>query len=172
MANSPGRKTLREQGLGTYVSKQIAPTTNVLNPLFTITGGLVAVRSLVAEVNVAIPNTASLTIKLQATPSGGSAADLCAATTITNDAVGNLYSLTSGVATDLLSIQSVSAIGGTPVAASEVPTVTFVSILWRPIVLRAGSIGLLVSNHVITPGAMKWHLNYTPIEPTATVTAV
>jgi hypothetical protein len=172
VGNAQSRATIRRGLLGEYVSKQIAPTTNVLNPLFTIAGGLIALTSLTAEVNVAIPNTASLTIKLQATPSGGAAADLCGATTITNDALGSLYSLTSGVLTDLLSVQSVSSIGGTPVAASEVPTVTYTHLLWRPIVLRAGSIGVLVSNHTITPGAMKWHLTYVPIEPLAAVTAV
>ncbi len=162
---------LRLNVLGNSVTKTHAPTTNVLNPIFTISGGLVAVTSIVGEVTVAIPNTASLTIKLQATPSGGAAADLCGATGITNDALGNLYGLTSLVPTDLLSVSSVSAIGGTPVAASEVPSVTYVGMLWRPVILRAGSIGVLVSNHVITPGAIKWYLNYVPLGDGASVAA-
>lgn len=171
MANSMSNNALRLGTFGRYVSKSNTLVTNSLNALFTITGGLVAVTQLVGEVTTAIPNTASLTIKLQATPSGGSAGDLCGATTITNDAIGTLYGLTSLVPTDLLSVASVSSIGGTPVAASEAPSVTFVGGLWRPAILRAGSIGVLVSNHTVTPGVVKWHLTYLPIEPNAAVVA-
>ena len=170
MGNSLNGKALRQGILGNYATKQHTPITNSLNALFTISGGLVAVTCLVGEVTTAIANTASLTAKLQATPTGGSAGDLCAATGITNDAAGTLYGLTSGVAADLMSVQSVSSIGGTPVAASEVPNVTFVPMLWNPLILRAGSIGLLISNHAIT-GAIKWHITYVPIEANAAIVA-
>ncbi len=163
-------KALRQSVFGQVATKTHTPTTNVYNSIFTITGGLVMIQALVGEVTVAIANTASLTGKLAATPSGGSAADLSAATGVTNDAVGTLYSLTSGVATDLLSIQSVSSIGGTPVAASEVPNVTYAHGLWRPIVLRAGTIGFTVSNHAIT-GSIKWHVLYVPLEDGAAIAA-
>lgn len=170
MSNRYKSRVVRESALGLTVTKQITPVTNVYNSLFTITGGLIAVTALVGEVTTIIANTASLTAKLQATPSGGSAGDLCAATGITNDAVGTLYSLTSTVATDLMNVQSVSAIGGTPVAASEVPNVTYCPILWRPIVLRAGTVGLTISNHAIT-GAIKWYMTYAPLVPGASVAA-
>lgn len=171
MGNAQSGKAIREGALGLYAVKSLTVVTNVLNPIFTVTGGLIQVEALVGEVTTAIPNTASLTIKLQATPSGGAAADLCAATGITNDAVGSLYSLSSAVATDLLSVQSVSAIGGTPVAASEVPSVTYAPGLFKPVILRAGSIGVLCSNHTVTPGVIKWHIAYVPIEPNARVAA-
>lgn len=139
--------------------------------LFTITGGKAAITGIIGEVTTALANTASMTAKLQYTPSGGSAADLTGATGITADAIGTLYSMTSGVATDLLNVQSVSSIGGTPVAASEVPNVTFAHLLWRPIVVRAGTLSVLLSNHDPGTGAAKWTLLYVPIDDGITVAA-
>jgi hypothetical protein len=144
---------------------------NTGTSLFTATGGAVILTGVVGRVTTAVANTASLTIKLQYTPSGGSAADLCGATTVTNDAVGTWYSLVSGVATDLLSVQSVSAIGGTPVAASEVPNVTFAHLLWRPIIVPAGALSVLVSNHSPGSGAVRWDCMYVPLDDGATVAA-
>lgn len=153
---------------------QKGPTTLVQNTgtaLFTVTGGKIAVTGVIGEVTTAVANTASLAARLQYTPSGGAAADLCGATVITADAVGTLYSLTSGVATDLLSIQNVSVIGGVPVGASDVPSVTYVQMLWRPIVVRAGSLSVLVSNHDPGTGAIKWTMLYIPIDDGAVVAA-
>jgi len=150
------------------------PTTLVQNTgtsLFTVAAGKVALTGVIGEVTTAVANTASLTAKLQFTPSGGSAADLCAATGITADVAGTLYSLTSGVVTDLLSIQSVSVLGVTPVLAAEVPSVTFAHLLWRPIVVRAGALSILVSNHDPGTGAVKWLLTYIPLDDGASVAA-
>jgi hypothetical protein len=153
---------------------QRGPTTLVQNTgtdLFTVTGGKVVITGIIGEVTTLIANTASLAIRLQHTPSGGSAADLSGATVVTADAVGTLYSLTSGVATDLLSVQSVSAIGGTPVAASEIPNVTFTHLLWRSIVVRAGTVRVLVSNHDPGSGAVKWTMLYAPLDDGAVAAA-
>ncbi|WP_435279169.1 hypothetical protein [Streptomyces sp. 1222.5] len=136
--------------------------------IFTVSGGRVFITSVVGEVTTVIGAT-SVNFNLTYTPSGGSAADLCAATSCTSDAVGTLYSLTSGVATDLLSIQSVSAIGGTPVAASEVPNVTYAHGLWRPLLVRAGDLKFKTS--ASTTGAVKWDITYIPLDDAATVTA-
>lgn len=161
---------LRALLLGVRVSRSAETLVqNTTTDLFDVTGGLVAITGVVGEVSTAVANTASLTAKLAYTPTGGSAADLCAATGITNDAVGTLYSLTSGVATDLLSVQSVSAIGGTPVAASEVPNVTFAHLLWRPIIVRAGTLAVTVSNHDPGTGAVQWDLTYIPWDDGASV---
>lgn len=162
---------LRNISLGTTVRKTGTLVINAGTNLFTIAGGLVAVTSLVGVVSTIIANTASLTMKLQHTPSGGSAGDLSGATGITNDAVGTFYGLTSGVATDLLSIQSVSAIGGTPVAASEAPGLTYVPMMWRPIILGSGVIRMLASNHDPGSGAVAWRLSYIPIDNGASVVA-
>lgn len=136
--------------------------------IFTVTGGRILVTSVIGEVTTVIGGT-SVNFNITYTPSGGSAADLCAATACTSDAVGTIYSLTSAVATDLLSVQSVSAIGGTPVAASEAPNVTFAHALWRPILVRAGAMNFKTS--ASTTGAVKWDLTYVPYDDGASVVA-
>lgn len=162
---------IRALMFGIRVKKTAALVQNTAVSLFTVTSGKVAITAIIGEVTDDIPNTASLTMKLQYTPSGGSAADLCAATGITADAVGTLYSVTSGVAADLLSVQSVSSIGGTPVAASEVPNVTFAQVLWRPIIVRAGSLKALSSNHDPGTNAIEWTLTYMPLDDGVIVAA-
>lgn len=129
--------------------------------IFTVTGGKVAITSLTGEVTTVIGATA-INFNVVYTPAGGAAADLCAATVCTSDAVGTLYSLVSGVATDLLSIQSVSYIGSVPAAAAEVPNVTFTHVLWRPIVVRAGVVGFKTS--ASTTGATKWVCTWVPLD--------
>lgn len=155
--------------LGVRVSNAtVSAPQNTSTSIFSVTGGKVAITSVVGEVTTVIGST-TVNYNLTYTPSGGSAADLCGATACTSDAVGTLYSLTSGVATDLLSIQSVSAIGGTPVAASEAPNVTYAHLLWRPIVVRAGALKWKTS--ASTTGAVSWTLTYIPIDDGARVAA-
>jgi len=136
--------------------------------MFTVTGGKVMITSVTGEVTVVLGATAT-NLNLTYTPSGGAAADLCAATVCTSDAVGTLYGITSGVATDLLCVQSVSSIGGTPVAASEVPNVTYVQALWRPLIVRAGALNLKAS--ASNTGETKWVMTYIPIDDGAAVAA-
>jgi len=166
---------LRALLLGVRVARGATGLTqNAATNLFSVTGGKVVLTSLIGVVSTAIPDTASLAIKLQHTPSGGSAGDLCGATVIQNDSVGTIYSLVSGVATDLLSIQSVSTLkeaDGTQVAASEVPTVTFAQLLRNPIVVPAGTISALCSNHSPGSGAIVWSLTYIPYDAGAAVKA-
>ena len=160
---------IRALSLGVKVSRSAATIPqSTSTAIFTVSGGRIFITSVVGEVTTVIGGT-TVNFNLTYTPSGGSAADLCAATACTSDAVGTLYSLTSGVATDLLSIQSVSSIGGTPVAASEVPNVTFAHGLWRPIVVRAGALNFKTS--ASTTGAVKWDLTYIPLDDAATVAA-
>jgi len=163
---------LRGITLGNRVAKTGTLVINAGTNLFTVAGGLVVVTSLVGVVSTIVANTASLTMKLQHTPTSGSAGDLSGATVITNDAVGTIYSLTSGVATDLLSVQSVSSIGGTPVAASEAPSVTYAPLLFRPIVLPSGVLRMLSSNHDPGTGAVAWRLTYVPLDTGASVVAI
>ena len=163
---------LRQIVLGARAQKaNAALVQNTATNLFTVSGGLVAVTAVVGVVSSAIANTASLSVKLQHTPTGGSAGDLSGATVITADAVGTFYSLTSGVPTDLLSVASVSAIGGTPVAASEVPSVTFVGVLWRPIILPAGTLSMLCSNHSPGTGKIDWTMTWAPFSGAGNVAA-
>jgi hypothetical protein len=73
-------------------------------PLFNIVGGRVAITQIIGEVTEAIQNQANDT-KLQATPTGGSAVDLCAALDIADMGIGTLFSIT-GTPTDPLADSS------------------------------------------------------------------
>ncbi|MGD2042041.1 MAG: hypothetical protein PVJ28_00205 [Acidimicrobiia bacterium] len=154
---------LRAASLGGLVTK--GPVTNpqtASSALFTVTGGLVLITSLVGEVTTVQGATAN-SFNLQFTKSGGSAADISAATVCTSDAVGTLYTIT-GVAADLLSVQQV---GG-----SEVPNVTFgVSGIGagKGIIVPAGSLTLKASGN--NTGATTWRLTYIPIDDGAAVVA-
>lgn len=132
------------------------------NDLFTISTGRIVLTSLVGEVTTAIGANA-ITIKVRHTPSGGSAGDLSAATTVTSDAAGTLYTLTTGIAADLLSEQSP--------AGSEVPSVTYAPLLNNPLILPAGTIDVLASNADPDGGAVKWSITYVPYDDGAAVVA-
>lgn len=159
---------LRSLLLGVRVAKSLSAPQTTSAALFNVTGGKVAITSVIGEVTTVIGGT-TVNYNLTYTPSGGSAADLCAATACTSDAVGTLYSLVSGVATDLLSVQSVSAIGGTPVAASEAPNVTYAPLLRMPFVVRAGALNWKTS--ASTTGVVAWTLTYIPVDDGASVAA-
>lgn len=155
--------------LGIRVSRASATLPQTASSaIFNVSGGKVMITSLIGEVTVALGATAT-SLNLTYTPTSGAAADLCAATVCTSDAVGTLYGITSGVATDLMCVQSVSSIGGTPVAASEVPNVTYVQNMWRPIVVRAGALNLKASGS--DTGEIKWVLTYLPVDAGAAVAA-
>ena len=63
--------------LGSRVEKSTGTLTAATVPLFTISGGLVAVTSLVARVTTAV--TVANSYKLQLNPTAGTTVDLCAA---------------------------------------------------------------------------------------------
>lgn len=139
--------------------------------IFSVTGGRVVLTSLVGEVTTALGSTAT-NLNLTHTPSGGSAADLCAATTVTSDAAGTLYSLVSGLATDKLSIQSVSTLkedDAAAVLATEAPGVTFAQLLRQPIIIPAGDIKAKTSGS--DTGEVKWSLTYIPYDNGSAVAA-
>lgn len=129
--------------------------------IFTVTGGRVLVTSIVGEVTTVLGATAT-SLNLTYTKSGGSAADISAATVCTSDAVGTLYTIT-GVAADLMSAQKV---GGT-----EVPSVTYAlnRVGGGQLVLPAGSMQLKSSAN--NTGATKWALTYIPLDDGASVAA-
>lgn len=154
---------LRQITLGVKVEK--GPVTNpqtASTNIFTVTGGKVAITSLVGEVTTVQGATVN-SLNLTYTPSGGVAADLAAATVCTSDAVGTYYTIT-GVAADLMSAQKV---GGT-----EVPSVTYAptpTFLTGPLTVGAGSMQLKASAN--NTGATKWTLTYIPLEDGASVVA-
>jgi hypothetical protein len=124
--------------------------------LFDVTGGKVVLTSLIGVVSTAVANTASLTITLQHTPTGGSAAALAAATVVTNDGLGTFYSLTMGAAAELISQETE--------AGTEAPNVTYAQICRQPIVLPAGTVRVLVSDHDPGTGAVQWTATYIPYD--------
>lgn len=142
-------------------------TASVTNPqtastnIFTVTGGKVLITSLVGEVTTVQGATAN-SFNLTYTKSGGSAADISAATVCTSDALGTLYTIT-GVAADILSAQKV---GGT-----EVPNVTFAkaNVDGAGIIVPAGTMQLKASGS--NTGATTWTLTYVPIDDGAAVAA-
>lgn len=153
---------LRALHSGILVSKSAtALVTNSANALFTIGGGIVQINALFGQVTTAIANTASLTGNFTYTPSGGSIADLNAATVITADAIGTFYGWSFPDGDELVSQLTE---GGT-----EVPSVNFAPKLNPPAFLGAGAITFTISNHAVTPGAVKWFCLYTPIEAGSSV---
>lgn len=152
---------IRQINLGQYATKITTATTNGSQSLFTVAGGLVAVTCLVGIATVAFDGTVT-SINLTHTPTGGAAGDVAAATVVTSDAIGTIYTVT-GVAAETLSLQTT---GG-----AEVPNVTFGK-LWQhgsALVLPAGS--LKYKGTAADAGTVAWHLTYVPISSGATVTA-
>lgn len=155
---------VRSIALGVKVNRSATTLVqNTTTSLFTVSGGGIILTSFIGVVSTAVANTASLTAKFVHTPSGGSAGDLTAATGITNDGVGTIYSITTGIAADLISEQSP--------AGSEAPGVTYAPILTTPLYLPAGAIGVTVSNHDPGTGAVVYGLTYIPFDDAAAVSA-
>jgi hypothetical protein len=149
---------IRAIALGVYTAKTGMTILNASTSAFTVTG-LVKVTGLVGLVTTVIGGAVNL--NLTHTPSGGAAADLCAATVCDNDAAGTLYGIT-GVATDLMSAQTVTGV--------EVPRTQAVgSFTQGGLVLPAGS--LKFKGSAAQTGAVAWYLTYVPITPGASVVA-
>jgi hypothetical protein len=153
---------LRLASLGAQAVK--GPLTNPQtgsSDIFTVTGGLVLITSIVGLVTTVQGATAN-SFNLTYTKASGSAVDLCAATVCTSDAAGTLYSIT-GVAADLLSAQKVTG--------TEIPTVTFVNVFagCKGIVVPTGTMQLKASGN--NTGATKWYVTYLPLDDGAALAA-
>ncbi len=127
--------------------------------LFTVTGR-VLITSLTGEVTTVIGTTT--TMKLRDVTNS---VDLCAATTITTDAVGTMYALTS-INTNIL-----NGTGATPVIGS-IPNITGAQ---QTDVAIVGDVqAALTLAHVLDAagtGAVTWRITYIPLVAGATVTA-
>lgn len=147
---------LRKLLLGTQVANSAGKTVpqNATSTVFTVAGGRVAITSLVGKVTTVIGGTTP-SAKLVATPTAGSANDLCTATAITADEVGTQYSIPGPTGSAL----NVSGSGSGGVTGQT-----------APVVVAAGTIGVNVSAADAT-GAIQWALTYVPIDDGATVTA-
>jgi hypothetical protein len=127
---------------------------NATNTIFTVAGGRVLITSLIGQVKTIIAGTTP-SLKLIATPTVGSANDLCTATAITGDEVGTLYSPPGATGSAL----GVSGSGSGGVTGQS-----------APIIAATGTIGQNVSAADAT-GAIQWTLTYVPLDNGASVTA-
>jgi len=119
--------------------------------LFTITGGRVRLCSIIGEVTTIIQVQAT-TAKLTATPTVGSAVDLCATSDITGKEVGSLLTI-SGLAATALVMALAGGVGGQ----------------MHPVILATGYLDLILG--AASTGYIKWQARYMPIDPGAVMTA-
>lgn len=152
MAAPTVRDTVPQIKLGERVDRATAtlPQTAAA-AIFTVSGGRVLVTQILGEVTTAIQNQADNT-KLTATPTTGTAVDLCAVTDIANLEVGGLLSIAGAAATAL-----VKALAGAIVAQVT------------PVVVAAGTIDL--SCAASNTGSVKWSIWYMPLDAGATIVA-
>lgn len=138
--------------LGLSVSRATAtlPQTTQ-SALFTVTGGRVAITSIVGQVTTVIQTQANNT-KIVANPTTGTDVDLCAVLDISADQVGCLYGIT-GVFSDAM----VGANAGATVLQQ------------RAIVVNVGTIDL--SCAASNTGSVKWDITYVPIDAGAAIVA-
>ena len=136
---------LRTILFGTRVTKSTGTLAATTIPLFTISGGLVAVTSLVGRVTTAI--TVANSYKLQHNPTAGTTKELCTAADIgtTDTAVGEIL---------VPKIGSSLAVG----AAAE----------QNPIILETGQIESVSAG---TDGVILWALTYVPLDDGASLVA-
>lgn len=119
--------------------------------LFTVTGGRIALTSIVGEVTTVIQTQANNT-KLQSVPTTGTTVDLCATLDITADEVGCLYGIT-GLFSD--------ALVGSAAGATVLPR--------NPVIVPVGAIKLNCA--ASNTGAVKWSITYIPLDDGASVAA-
>lgn len=139
-----GRTQLLAQ-FGNTVSKATAalPQTTTAT-LFTITGGRVLLTSIVGEVTTVIQTQANNT-KLVATPTTGTAVDICAVLDISAKEAGTLFGIT-GLFSD--------AMVGANAGATVVPR--------NPVVLPIGTLKLNCA--ASNTGNVKWICTYIPLD--------
>ena len=142
----------REITLGRTVTRATAalPATTA-EALFTVTGGKVAITSIVGEVTTVIQTQANNT-KLTANPTTGTSVDICAVLDISADEAGSLYSIT-GTFADALAGGAAGAVARQAV----------------DVIVNTGTIDLDCA--ATNTGAVGWTLTYIPIDDGAAVVA-
>lgn len=119
--------------------------------IFSVSGGRIRLIALVGEVTTVI-QTQACNLKVTATPTVGSAVDLCANLNVSALAVGTQLAMTGTAAT---------ALGATNGA------IIYQASSW---VVKEGYVDLITS--ATNTGAVKWSLVYEPLDQGATVSAV
>lgn len=138
--------------LGPVVERALATLPQTTNhALFTIGTGRILLTQLVGEVTTVIQTQANDT-KLTATPTIGTAVDICAALDISADEAGCLYGI-SGLNTDALIGINAGALPGQ----------------WSSVVLPIGTLNLACA--ASNTGAVKWSARWIPLDLGATFVA-
>jgi len=124
--------------------------------IFQVADGDIVLNGIHGKVTTVIGAGAGTTIQLNHTPTAGAAQVLClASAAITGGAVNTIYTITGAVGVAM----TVGMIG---VGVYQIT---------NRLVLVPGIIGLVVAVLVNT-GVIDWYLNYTPLTPAASVTAL
>jgi hypothetical protein len=156
MSQYNASEDIRLVTLGQRTKKSIAATTNATQSLFTVTG-LVVVEGIIGYVTTAFDGTTT-SINLAHDPTIGSAADLCAATVVTSDAVGTIYGYLGDAITTLLVSSAVTAPG---TAYAPMPNLKQV--------LTPGVIGYVGT--AADAGAVDWYCMWVALSDDGAVTA-
>lgn len=145
--------------LGIRVDKDSMVITGIsTKPIFTVVGGRVLVRALIAQcADVAIQAQANATTFVS-TPTVGAVADMCAAADINNMAIGGMLSLPGITIATVAHMTTTTAVGAVPACDAT------------GIIVPAGVIGLKTA--ASNSGQMKFSLFYIPLDDGAYVTAV
>ncbi len=129
---------------------------NGTTTIFTVAGGRVLVTALYGVVTTIIGGTTPA-LKLIATPTVGSANDMCTALTITADEVGNMFVMPNAVGSALVGIAAPGKSGSISFAAGGQ-------------IVAPGTIGFNVSAADAT-GAIQWTCTYVPLDTGASLVA-
>lgn len=125
--------------------------------IFTITGGRVLVIGLVGEVTTVIGTGTTPDLKIKFNPTAtGSDFDLCTAVSISDDAVGQAYTIAGDVETP-----GALLVGGSVGQANPV--------FAKPLMLPEGDIEIDMDESVT--GSVAWDLIYVPLDNGASVAA-
>ena len=130
---------------------------NATSTVFTVSGGRIMVGLLYGLVTTIVGGTTPA-VKLIATPTTGTANDMCTALTVTTDEVGAMWVLPIAVGSSLIGIASTGKSGSItgPGAFGQI--------------IAPGTVGVNCSAADAT-GAVQWSLFYVPLDNAATVVA-
>ena len=142
---------LGRMALGQTTNRATSAQTGVAYDLFTVAGGRIMVTQIIGEITVAV--VGALTISLLATPTTGTARQLCTGLLTTGYAIGDLLGIT-GVNTDAML---------PPASSASIEGQTF------GVMVSEGVISL--ANDIVDVGSIQWTLKWLPIDNGAAVVA-
>jgi hypothetical protein len=149
--NLSTRQRIADIGLGLRVDRATAtlPQTDAA-PIFRILGGRVAMTAIIGEVTTVLGAVGDMS--LEANPTIGTNAELCAVVAADGFEEGTLLSIDGTVGTAMLGVDA----GGTAMQS-------------KPVALPVGTLDLRLSKS--STGSVKWSIFYLPIDDGAYVEA-